>query len=206
MARTRAPAGVGWNGQGHFKIFAHGSEAGRACGSAIVYGACAWRANHIPVFLHNMAGWYAAGMTDWHTEQALESCSSCLWFSIFGESRDALLQNPHMTQECSRCKCDDKLSAFCSSEHCGHAHSGPYHCSICSRSLATSRGLSLQKRQSFFSCSLRRWPSYCSAGMTFLPAMHLMYCSYGNLCAPSSVGVVRRGRNPGVVSNHGRWH
>ena len=56
VARTRAPAGVGWNGQGHFKIFAHGSEAGRACGSAIVYGACVWRANHVVVVLHKMAG------------------------------------------------------------------------------------------------------------------------------------------------------
>ena len=38
------------------KIFAHGSMAGRAFGSAIVYGPCAWRANHVAVFLHKMTG------------------------------------------------------------------------------------------------------------------------------------------------------
>jgi len=48
--------GVGWNAQGHFKVSTHGSMARRAFDSAIVYGACVWRANHVVVVLHKMAG------------------------------------------------------------------------------------------------------------------------------------------------------
>ena len=90
-----------------------------------------------------------------------------------------------MTQECSRCKCDDKVSSICSSEHCGHALYGPCRCSIRS-ALPHQEGFPCKKGSPSFRVRCEGGPR--AVQRVYLFCNLCIWCSYENLCAIHQLG------------------